>query len=129
MLESFPVILLISTLLGFLAGIGVGGGSLLLLWLTLVAGIDHSSAKFINLCFFLPSAAISSLFRIKEGRLPLKKVLPAILCGCLCAWAISSITQNLDEGFIRKGFGILLLCTGIREVLYKPKDQRLRNAR
>ena len=36
MLESLPVALIVGTLLGFLTGLGVGGGSLLILWLTLV---------------------------------------------------------------------------------------------
>ena len=35
MLESLPFVLFISSALGFLAGLGVGGGSLLILWLTI----------------------------------------------------------------------------------------------
>jgi len=54
MLESFPVLLAIGSVLGFLAGLGVGGGSLLMLWLTLVIGTDHSVARNINLLFFIP---------------------------------------------------------------------------
>ena len=46
----------ISTLLGFLTGLGIGGGSLLILWLTQVQGIDQSTARLINLIFFLPGA-------------------------------------------------------------------------
>ena len=60
MLESLPVILVIGTVLGFLAGIGVGGGSLLVLWLTLVLGMEHPQARLINLLFFLPSAIVAS---------------------------------------------------------------------
>ena len=33
MLESLPVVLSVSTVLGFLAGIGVGGGFFLQVWL------------------------------------------------------------------------------------------------
>lgn len=52
MLESFPVALLVSTLLGCLSGLGIGGGSLLILWLTLVLKVDPIVARQINLLFF-----------------------------------------------------------------------------
>lgn len=74
MLESWPFIIAISTLLGFLSGLGVGGGSLLILWLTLVLNMDQPMARTINLLFFIPSAIITSLFRWKQGALDLKKV-------------------------------------------------------
>ena len=65
MLESTPVTIIIGTLLGFLSGIGVGGGSLLILWFTLVLQMDHGTARIINLLFFIPSAVIASIFRWK----------------------------------------------------------------
>ena len=59
MLESFPVALGISVVLGVLAGLGVGGGSLLVLWLTLIVGIDHPQARIINLMFLsLPLSSV-----------------------------------------------------------------------
>ena len=62
MLNSFPVILVVGAVLGFLAGIGVGGGSLLILWLTLVLKVSPAEARSINLLFFIPAALIASLF-------------------------------------------------------------------
>lgn len=123
MLESFPVVLAVSILLGFLAGIGVGGGSLLILWVTLVLGMAQPEARVLNLLFFLPSAVIASLFRWKQGKLDVKKVLPAILAGCVAAGACSLLSRNLDMDLLKKLFGGLLLITGVRELLYKPKKQ------
>ena len=40
---TFAVI--VGAALGFLAGLGVGGGSLLMLWLTLCAVMDSSTAR------------------------------------------------------------------------------------
>ena len=124
MLESFPVVLTISTVLGFLAGIGVGGGSLLILWLTLVLGMSHPEARVLNLLFFLPSAVVASLFRWKQGKLEIKKVLPAIITGCVAAAGSSLLSQNLDMDTLKKLFGGLLIITGIRELLYKPKAKQ-----
>lgn len=121
MLESLPVVLLIGTVLGFLAGIGVGGGSLLVLWLTLVLGMDHPQARLINLLFFLPSAIVASVFRWRQGALNIRKVLPAIICGCIAAGICSQVSRFMDMEILRKLFGGLLLITGVRELLYRPR--------
>lgn len=121
MLDSLPVVLIIGTALGFLAGLGVGGGSLLILWLTLVLGMDHSQARIINLLFFLPSALITSLFRWKQGKLNLSIALPAILAGCAAAGICAYCSNMLQTVHLRKLFGALLIFTGIRELLYKTK--------
>ena len=123
MLESFPVALTVSTVLGFLAGIGVGGGSLLMMWLTLVVGMVHTSARLLNLLFFLPSAIIASLFRWKQGSLDFKKILPAIIAGCIAAAAGSYCSFILDTTLLKKLFGMLLIFTAISELNYKPKKK------
>ena len=124
MLDSLPFLLSISTVLGFLAGIGVGGGSLLMLWLTISAGISHHEARSINLLFFLPAAFISCWFRRRQGLLKIKTVLPAIVAGCTAAGLSSWLSTVLDTALIQKLFGGLLLITGIRELLYKEKGIR-----
>ena len=124
MLESLPVILVVGTILGFLAGLGIGGGSLLILWLTMVLNLEHGAARGINLLFFLPSAAIACLFRWKQGCIPWKRILPAILSGCIAAGIFSFLGVRMDLTLLRKLFGGLLLITGIRELLYKPKKSR-----
>lgn len=121
MLESWPIVLLIGTVLGFLAGIGVGGGSLLVLWLTLVLGMEHPQARLINLLFFLPSAVVASFFRWRQGTLQIRKILPAIICGCIAAGICSYLSRSIDIALLRKLFGCLLLITGVRELLYKPR--------
>lgn len=122
MLESFPITLLIGTVLGFLSGLGVGGGSLLILWLTLVLDMDAASARTLNLLFFLPSAIIACLFRWRQGNLPINKVLPAILAGCISASLFTLLSKHLDTTILKKLFGCLLLLTGMRELFYKQKS-------
>ena len=123
MLDSFPIAAIAGMLMGYLAGIGVGGGSLLILWLTLVIGMDPSVARTINLMFFIASAGAVSLFRLKRGTLKLRKLLPAILAGCAGAAAFSLIGKHLDTKILRMLFGLLLLITGIRELRYRPKEK------
>lgn len=121
MLNSLPVALLVGTLLGFLSGLGVGGGSLLILWLTLVLNLEPSAARSVNLLFFLPSAAISCFYRRKQGILQMQTVIPGILGGCSGAVLGSWIASQTDALLLRKLLGVLLLITGIRELMYRPK--------
>ena len=124
MLESLPVMIVIGSVLGFLSGLGVGGGSLLMLWLTLVLEMPHNAARTINLLFFIPSAIIASLFRWKQGTLNFKKILPAVLCGCIAAAVFSIISKQIDITLLKKLFGILLLLTGFRELFYRPRNAK-----
>jgi uncharacterized membrane protein YfcA len=121
MLNSVPVMMIVGCALGFLAGLGVGGGSLLILWLSLVIGLEHNTARAINLLFFIPAAIIASFFRWHQGSLDIKKVLPAVISGCISAAFFSLFSKQIEIDLLRKFFGILLLITGIKEILYKPK--------
>ncbi len=123
MLESGPICVLVGTVLGLLSGLGVGGGSLLILWLTAVLGMEHSMARGINLLFFLPCAAASSILRRKQGQIEMRILLPAILAGCAAAAAGSWLSMYLELALVKKLFGGLLLFTGARELLYRPKKQ------
>lgn len=124
MLNSFPIAILTGAILGFLAGIGTGGGSLLLLWLTLVIGIDSVVARTVNLLFFLTAAGSVSVLRLKKGKLHLKKILPGILAGCISAAIFSILGMYLDSVLLQKAFGVLLLFTGFRELLYRPRNAK-----
>jgi len=121
MLDSFLVSILIGTALGILSGLGTGGGSLLILWLTLVLGMEQPEARAINLMFFIPSALVACLFRWKQGRLDIKKVLPAIIAGSIASGLFTFLSRDMDTTMLRKLFGGLLIVTGLRELLYRPK--------
>ena len=124
MLESMPVSIAAGAVLGFLAGLGIGGGSLLILWLTLVLQMEYAVAGTVNLMFFIPSAVITSLFRLKQGKLDIKRILPALAAGCAGAVLFTILGNRIDEAILRKPFGILLLVTGVRELFYRPRKDK-----
>lgn len=124
MVGSLCVAVLIGSVLGVLSGLGTGGGSLLILWLTLVQHVPGEQAKVMNLLFFLPSAVIACLFRWKQGQLNIKKLLPAIIAGSITAAVFAWFGSVWDTEALKKTFGGLLIFTGIRELLYRPKDGR-----
>ena len=97
---------------GILSAWGVGGGTLLLLCMTLFLGVDQRSAQAINLLFFLPTAGVSLLFHRKNGYLDRATVKTAALPGALAALAGALATLRLDAGALRTPFGIFLLYAG-----------------
>lgn len=119
MLESLPICLLVGGVLGFLAGLGVGGGSLLILWLTLALGWEPQRASSVNLLFFLPAAAVSTAFRWKQGLPRGRGLILAIVSGCIAAWVFSLLRVRMDTQLLRRLFGLLLLATGVRELRYR----------
>ena len=114
----------VAVVLGFLAGLGVGGGSLLMLWLTAVVGMEHAEARTINLLFFLPTALISTIFHQKQGAVKIRKLLPAIICGCIAAAIGSLVAKHADTELLKKFFGGLFILTGVRELFYRPRKAK-----
>ena len=124
MVDNFIIAVIIGATLGFLAGLGVGGGNLLILWLTLVVGFEYAIAKGINLLFFPPTAIVATLFRWRKGSLNFAKIVPAIIGGCISAALFAIVSKNLQQEVIQKLFGWLLIITGLRELFYRPRKAR-----
>ena len=91
---------------------GVGGGTLLLLVMTLFLGVDQRTAQGVNLLFFLPTAASALVCHAKGGYLDkptLKAAVPvAVIAALIGAW----ISNAVDVEVLRKPFGIYLLLSG-----------------
>ena len=118
MLDNLSVTILIGTVLGILSGLGTGGGSLLILWLTLGAGITQPEARIINLMFFIPSALIACIFRWKQGRLDIKKILPAIIAGSIASGIFSFLSQHI-EIMLLKNKSNVSVAVRIKVLLFK----------
>lgn len=104
------------TVTGILSGFGVGGGTLLLIYMTTFAGLDQRLAQGINLLYFLPAAATALPSHIKNGYIEKETTSPAILAGlvgtALGAWAATGLEVTL----LRRCFGLYLLLIGLREL-------------
>lgn len=116
-----PDTILVGTILGFLTGLGVGGGSLLVIWLTAVLGMDPAAARGINLLFFLPGALIAICFRKKQGSIQWRNILPPAIAGCIAAAVFSYLSTIADVDILKKLFGGILIAAGIREISWKVK--------
>ena len=122
---SHPLIsVLVGLLLGILTGLGTGGGSLLILWLTMVLHMPAAQARSINLLFFLPCALVATVLRLKQKILSFRKLALPILAGCIAAAIFSVMGQKIDTAQLEKLFGVLLIYTGLRELFYRARKPR-----
>ena len=96
------------------AGAGIGGGGLLVVYLTLIKGTSHEIAAALNLLFYILSALSSTIANgIKNKKLMLS---PAIFC---CTFALPGafvgayVREQISEGILRAVFGVMLVAAGI----------------
>lgn len=108
---------LIPALFGFGTGIlsswGIGGGTLLLLCMTLFLGVDQAAAQGINLLYFLPTAGISLFSHSKNGYLDRGVLKSAIPFAVLAAIAAALFATSVDTELLRRPFGIFLLYAAV----------------
>ena len=104
---------------GVLSGFGVGGGSLLLIYMTSFAGVPQTLAQGVNLLYFLPAAATALPAHLKNGYVEKKALLPAIAAGLVCSALAAWAATALDVEVLRKCFGGFLILIGLRELLRK----------
>lgn len=118
------VSVLAGALCGILSGFGIGGGSLLMVWMTAVLQMEQRTAQAINLLFFLPTAAASLIFHVKGKQVEWKASIPAMLAGIVTAALSAWLATTLDSSLLRKIFGVFLLFVGLSELFKKPVKQQ-----
>lgn len=104
-------------LTGLLASLGVGGGMVLIIWLTAVMGMSQLEAQGINLLFFLPIALLSVIIHRKNGLISLKQLVPAVLTGILGAAAGSFAARLMGSELLGKIFAVFILVIGVKELI------------
>ena len=112
-MKDFLLPLLLGAGTGILASWGIGGGTLLLLAMTLFLGVEQTQAQSINLLFFLPTAAIALFRYARRGYLKRDVLKRCIPVGAVAALAASLLAASLDAGIFRKPFGIFLLLAAV----------------
>lgn len=112
----------IAFLSGALSSMGVGGGAVLLLYLTAFAGYEQLSAQGINLVFFLPCAAIALIVHLKNGYVKWRGALISVLFGIPAVFLGSFAAGMLENSLLRKAFAVFLLVIGLRELFSKSKE-------
>ncbi len=112
---------LVGFLTGIISGFGVGGGSLLVLYLTVFGGVDQYTAGGINLLYFTGCAPAALVSHIRNKRIVWRAVLPCLLTGVPLSVLAALVSGTLDVTLLHKAFGVVLLYIGIKELFTKAK--------
>ena len=111
---------------GVISGLGIGGGSILMVWMTAFVGLEQRTAQGINLLYFLPTAAASLFFHVKNRFVDWSITIPAAICGAACAASCAFLAQKLNSGVLQQLFGGFLLLIGILEIRKALKKEENR---
>ena len=104
-------------LTGIFASMGLGGGMVLIVYLTVFAGFSQIAAQGINLVFFIPIAMISLVLHTKNKLVEWKTA--AVI---ISAWLANRIEQSL----LSKAFGIFLILMGLKELFFKSENHKFK---
>ena len=110
--------ILASFFIAVLMGMGVGGGGLFVIFLTLCMNYGQILAQGTNLCFFILSALSSLFIHFKRRKINLKQVLTMIAFGSVGAILFSSLANKIDPQIPQRVLGGILIFSGFL-TLYK----------
>lgn len=120
--------LVISLAIAILSGMGVGGGGLLVIYLTLFENTEQIIAQGTNLCFFIAAAIASTLYNIKKKRIAWRITLILSLFGSICSLFGSQLAGEINPDMLRKIFGGMLAFGGISSLLSSfGKKKQIKN--
>ncbi len=108
--------IIIGVLSGIVTAIGMGGGTILILLLTLILNIPQNIAQSANLIFFIPTSIATIFLNLKNRNIDLKVGVTIILSGIIGSIIGAIISNKVNVQSLRKYFGIFLLFVAFNEI-------------
>ena len=117
---------------GTVSGTGMGGGTILILVLSLFLGVEQHTAQATNLVFFVPTSIVAIITCCKQKLINFKLGMVIALFGVVGAIAGAMLTRIVDANMLKKLFGIFLGIVAIYEIYslrkkYISKEKRHNN--
>lgn len=98
---------------GIVAGMGMGGGTLLIPLLSIFfSAFSQIEAQGINLFVFIPMAIPTLIIHSKNKLIDFKIAIPIILIGVLASVGGALLAHNFSNQLLRTLFGVFLLLIG-----------------
>lgn len=107
---------------GIIGAMGMGGGAVLIIYLTVFLNTGRFKAQGINLLFFIPIATLSVIIYARNKDIKFKKVIPFCISGVLGAVGGIFLSRLLGVKIISYAFGVALILLGIREIVLAIKQ-------
>ena len=93
---------------GVVSSLGMGGGTILILLLTLFFNIDQHISQAINLIFFIPTSITAIIMNVKNKNINWKQSKNIVIYGIIGAIFGSIISNQLPSKKLKKIFGLFL---------------------
>ena len=104
--------IIVGFLVAVLMGMGVGGGGLFVIFLTLCLNFGQINAQGTNLVFFILAIIASIFVHLKKRKIYMRQVIIMILLGSVGSLIFSNLANNIDPSIPRKTLGGLLILAG-----------------
>lgn len=111
-------------LTGIFAAMGVGGGMILIIYLTFFAGFPQLAAQGINLLYFIPIAVLSVIIHTKNKLIEWKNILPSLIFGTVTAVFGALAADYLGSEVLGKIFGGFIIIIGVKELFRGFKKEK-----
>jgi len=109
---------------GVVTGLGMGGGTILILLISLFMNVEQHIAQATNLVFFVPTSIAAIIINIKNNNIDYKLAGIISIFGIIGAIIGAVISQNITSNILRKCFAIFILLIGIYEIYKLYKEYR-----
>ena len=109
--------------LGILYGCGMGGGGLLVVYLTMVSGMAQGDAQALNLYFYIIASTSAAFLLMKRRKVNPVLVVICALSGLPGAYFGSVLRKVISVVLLRKIFGAMLVLTGVSVFFSKQKKK------
>lgn len=106
---------------GIIGGMGIGGGTILIPFLTIFLNVNQHISQSVNLITFIPMAIIALIIHIRQNNVLIKYLPPLIAGGIVGSIAGSYISIALSSVILKKIFAIFLLIMGLYEIFSDTK--------
>ncbi len=120
---DYVISALAAVISGIIGGMGMGGGGVLIIYLSLFTDTQQSTAQGINLLFFLPTAIMSLIYYSRKKLIEWKLALPFAAMGTAGTLLGCFLCGRFDSGVLSKLFGVLLLVMGVSGLFGKNKEK------
>ncbi len=110
---------------GSVAAIGMGGGTILILLLSLFGNIEQHLIQGINLVFFIPTSIVAIYLNVRRKTIDYRLAVTVIFFGIIGAICGSLLSFKIDNQNLRKYFGIFLLIIAIFQIYSFFREYRL----
>lgn len=111
---------------GIVTGLGMGGGTILILLLSLFMNLEQHVAQATNLVFFVPTSIAAIIINLKQKNINKKVVILVSTFGIIGAIIGSIISENINSNSLRKYFAIFILLIAIYEIYKLYKKYRIK---